>query len=105
MSKQLLTEERRAPVTVLESDESGTFRFQAVVSEADFINQNRRVYPQEILFPAFERYNVENSAGVAEPGLVDHPGMFDGVSVSDIGIAWERFWFEGKQILGVGRVI
>lgn len=101
---ELIQEVFRTPVKVLEDEgATGTFRFEAVVSQADFLNQNRRVYPQEVLFPAFDAYNSANDAHMAEPGLVDHP--FDSGSVSDIGIAWEKFWFEGKQVLGRGRVV
>jgi hypothetical protein len=106
MSRQLLSEERRAPVKVLESDAQGVFRFEAVVSEADHLNQNRRVYPEAILFPAFQAYNNALIAGYADPGLVDHPGIFDGgPSVSDIGIKWENFRTEGKLVIGVGVVV
>ena len=81
IAKEQLTEERRTVARVLEN-EGGVFRFEAVVSQADFLNRNRRIYPEGVLFPAFERLNDR----LAErPGLVDHPA-FGPSSVSDIGI-------------------
>ncbi len=103
MSKQLIQEERRAPVKVLESDGTGVFRFSAVVSEADLLNRNRRVYPQDVLFPAFEAYNTALMHGEGAPGLVDHPEYQ--ASMSDIGILWESFAFEGKLVVGNGRIV
>jgi predicted nucleic acid-binding Zn-ribbon protein len=103
--RELLSEEHIAPVTVLESDGSGVLRFEAIVSEADFRNRNNRIYPREVLFPAFERHNEQIARGLAQPGLVDHPGFLSGASVSDIGVAWENFWFEGALVKGRGRIV
>lgn len=91
-----------SPVRAIEQGEGGIFRFEAVVSEADFVNRNRRMYPTEVLFPAFEELNRKLEQ---RPGLVDHPGVFDGPSVSNIGIRWEGFHFEGKQVVGRGRIV
>ena len=103
MSKQLVQEERRAPVKILEADGSGIFRFSAVVSEAGLLNRNRRVYPEDVLFPAFEAYNTALMHGEGEPGMVDHPEYH--ASMSDIGIVWESFTFEGKLVIGNGRIV
>lgn len=98
--RELYIEERRVPVRMLEDAGDGFVRFEAVVSEADFINRNRRIYPESVLFPAFEQLN----ARLAErPGLVDHPVY--SASVSDIGILWEGFHFEGKQVIGRGLIV
>lgn len=105
MKRELLIEEYRAPVKVLESDQPGVFKFEAVVSEADFLNRNRRIYPETVLFPAFEKLNSLIDQNLAQPGLVDHPGFLDGSSVSDIGVKWEHFWFEGKRVIGRGRIV
>lgn len=105
MKRELLIEEHRAPVKVLESETPGLFRFEAIVSEADFLNRNRRVYPEAVLFPAFENFNALIDRNLAQPGLVDHPGFLDGSSVSDIGVKWEHFWFEGKRVVGRGRIV
>lgn len=98
----LIVEHRVSPVRLLESDGSGTLRFEAVVSEADYVNGNRRLYPREVLWPAFEAL-LEKLA--RHPGLVDHPGPYDPSSVSDIGIVWEHFWMEGNLVMGRGRVV
>lgn len=108
MTKQLIVEERFSPVKILEAEEgqpSGALRFEAVVSTADFVNRNSRIYPEDVLFPAFVAYNRLIDEGVAQPGLVDHPGMFDGPSLAAVGIKWERFWFEGKDVVGRGSVV
>jgi hypothetical protein len=102
---EALCEELIAPVEVLENAQGGVFRFKAVVSEADFLNGNRRIYPQDVLFPAFERLNEAIAGKTAQPGLVDHPEPFNPSSVSDIGIAWTGFSFEGKQVFGEGRIV
>lgn len=95
-------EQRHVTARVLEAGEGGVFRFEAVVSEADFLNRNRRLYPESVLFPAFEALNRKLEE---RPGLVDHPGPFDGPSVSSIGIRWEGFHFEGKKVIGRGRIV
>lgn len=95
-------DEMISPARVIEQGEGGIFRFEAVVSEADFVNRNRRMYPAEVLFPAFEALSTKLEQS---PGLVDHPGVFDGPSVSNIGIRWESFHTEGKQVIGRGRIV
>jgi hypothetical protein len=100
IAREQFTEERRTQAQVLESTD-GAFRFEAVVSEADFLNRNRRIYPEGVLFPAFERLNDRLAEN---PGLVDHPA-FGPSSVSDIGIRWEGFAFEGKAVIGRGRIV
>ena len=99
---QSYIENRIERVKVLESTGDGAFRFEAVVSEADYINQNRRMYPERVLFPAFSKVTAEIER---HPGTVDHPDPYGPVSVSDLGIAWESFWFEGSQVIGRGRII
>lgn len=102
MTRKLVVESRATKVKVLEAAEDGSFRFEATVSEADYTNANRRRYPMEVLWPAFER--MKNRLEM-HPGLVDHPGFFDPASVSDVGIMWEDFWKEGNLIVGRGRII
>lgn len=101
---QLITERRFDKVRSVEAVEGspGQIRFEAVVSEGDFINQNGRKYPMGVLWPAFERLNDNPGK---HPGTVDHPDPFTPVSVSDLGIAWEMFHTEGNQIIGRGRTI
>ena len=100
---QLFIEQRFERVRVLEETASdGGLRFEAVVSEADFINRNNRKYPFGVLWPAFQKLN-ENPA--AHPGAVDHPDPYAPVSVTDLGIAWEHFWNEGNLIYGRGRTL
>jgi hypothetical protein len=82
--------------------------FEAVVSEADFLNRNRRVYPESVLFPAFARLNEEISKWKAQgfkgaAGAVDHPEGH--MSISDQGLAWEEFIFEGKKVIGRGFIV
>ena len=105
MAREAIVEEHIAPVQVLESDGSGVFRFEAIVSEADFVNRNKRIYPEQVLFPAFDRLNERIARNLAEPGLVDHPRPFEGASISNVGILWERFFFEGKLVKGQGRIV
>jgi Prohead core protein serine protease len=105
MSRQLIVE-HITPMKVRTAESiDGVLWFEAVVSEAGHLNRNRRVYPDYTIFPAFERYNDELAAGLGQPGLVDHPNIFSGTSVSSIGVAWEKFWFEDKLIIGRGRVV
>lgn len=102
-SQPIIEQTERRAVKVLEnSAESGVFRFEAVVSEADFVNQNRRKYPMEVLWPAFERMQLKIEQ---HPGLIDHPDFFSPGSVTDAGIMWEEFWKEGNLIYGRGRII
>src|SRR3954468_19700161 len=100
--KRKLTEERKfSPVEVLTEDGDGPskgVKFRAVVSEGDYINQNNRMYPMDVLWPAFEKVN----ASLRDyPGTVDHPDPWEGVKNGDIGIRWEGFEKDstgGKQI-------
>ncbi len=112
MAKELIVEVRSAPVRLLEEVDAsgalipnGTLRFEAIVSEADFLNRNRRVYPEHVLFPAFEQYNAQIADGTAQPGLVDHPERGGNPSLLASGVKWERFHFEGKLVIGTGTVI
>lgn len=105
MTREIIVESRIAPVTVLESAEGKTLRFEAVVSEADHLNRNRRVYPETVLFPAFERLNENIAQYGGVGGAVDHPGPFNPSAIPDIGIKWEGFRFEGKQVIGTGSVV
>lgn len=104
---QLLTEQRFDTVNVLENvpataESKGKFRFEAIVSEADFVNRNRRKYPMEILWPAFEKVN----ANLAQyPGAVDHPDPWSPVKIEEQGIKWLRFWQDGNYIKGEGEII
>lgn len=108
MQGQLLTERanevRFDTPTVLEDKGDGIFRFEAIVSEADFINRNARLYPMEVIWPAFEKANADLPQF---PGTVDHPDPWGPVSVSDLGIMWEKFWMEPgeKLIRGRGKII
>lgn len=109
MSKRIqesVSEQISSKPTVLEKLENGTIRFEAVVAEADFINGNRRMYPLAVLALAFEAYNqrlVELSA--LDVGTVDHPEDPFSVSISDLGIIWENFRFEGTSVIGTGLVV
>jgi hypothetical protein len=99
----VLRESRFERVTVLENfGDAGVFRFEAVVSEMDYINQNRRMYPESVMWPAFETVNAVIER---HPGTVDHPDPYGPVSVDDLGVAWESFRREGSLIIGVGRII
>lgn len=109
MDERLKLEERTnfAPARIVESETEGDKRthFEALLSEGDYINGNGRMYPLDVLWPAFEAANQNISRHF---GAVDHPeeGFFGpGFSVTDIGIAWERFWLEGKQIFGRGAIV
>ena len=101
------TEEQiTSKVSVLEKLENGTIRFEAVVSEADFINGNRRMYPMSVLADGFERLNQRlQEVTTLDVGTVDHPDDPDDISLSDLGIIWEHFKFEGTTVVGVGRAI
>lgn len=106
--RERITEDTLAQVRVLEADGSGVVHFEAVVSEADFLNRNRRVYPESVLFPAFERLNEEISKWKAQgfkgaAGAIDHPEGH--MSISDQGLAWEEFIFEGKKVIGRGFIV
>jgi hypothetical protein len=79
-------------------------RFKAIVSEADMLNGNRRIYPETVLNEAFTSLNTAIAEGRAAPGLVDHPG-WDGASLADIGIKWERFYPMNKTWWGEGTVV
>lgn len=98
-----------APPRVLENREEAAegqtlTRFEAVVSEADFLNRNRRVYPEQVLFSAFEAYAARIAENRDQPGLVDHP--IGGVPlVRNIGVRWETFRYEGKQVIGRGYIV
>ncbi len=105
MSRELLVEHNQ-PMKVRSTESiNGVLWFEAVVSEADHLNRNRRLYPQYVLFPAFERYNDELRSELGQPGLVDHPDFLTGMSISSIGVRWEKFWFEGKLVIGRGFVV
>lgn len=101
-----------SPIQVIEeaTDTQGPKKvwFEAVVSTADIVNRNGRLYPQSILFPAFEELNAQiqswKEAGFSgAPGAVDHP---DGVpSMSHNGISWDNFRFEGSNVIGKGFVV
>jgi outer membrane murein-binding lipoprotein Lpp len=95
-------EQRVSLAKVVEQQDDGTLVFEAVVSETDYVNENRRIYPLEVLWPAFERLKLrlEN-----HPGAVDHPDYVAPVSVDDLGIFWLDFWREGNLIVGRGRII
>lgn len=111
MKRERINENTLAQVRVLEdTDETGVLHFEAIVSEADLINRNRRVYPESVLFGAFAKLNeqiqtwkMQGFAGIS--GLVDHPDMWSNGSISDQGIAWEGFTFEGKKVIGRGFVV
>lgn len=99
----VFVETRFVRPTILENTEgSSGVRFEAVVSEADYINGNRRMYPQRVLFPAFEAINGRLEL---HPGSVDHPDPYEPPSYTDMGIAWESFRFEGSQVVGTGKTI
>lgn len=97
-----LVEQLFLPVRAVET-EGGVLRFEAIVSEADYVNGNSRLYPESILFPAFMALKEKGLANY--PGLVDHPDPWEPGSISDIGIAWEDLWFEGKRVIAKGRAI
>jgi hypothetical protein len=102
-SRELIIEQRLEQATILEDAplENGQRRvsFEAIVSEADYINRNGRMYPMNVLWPAFELVRQDLAA---YPGAVGHP--MD-PSFEDIGIMWSDFWMEGNYIKGRGSVV
>lgn len=100
--EERIIEHRVAAPKLLESQEDGVFRFEAVVSEVDFTNGNRRMYPRDVLWPAFQAMLLD---AARHPGMVDHPDWALPPSLTDIGIAWESFWLEGNLIVGRGRTV
>lgn len=99
---RLFIEHRVSPIKVVENNGGGSLRFEAVISEVDYVNNNGRMYPLNVVWPAFEGM-MQNIA--RHPGLVDHPGYFEPASVSAVGVVWETFWLEGNLIVGRGRIV
>lgn len=102
---ELSIEERLETAAVVESaqlpDGKRKLVFEAIVAEANFLNRNRRIYPLDVLWPAFEQVNEDLGA---YPGEVDHPT--DGkLSYSSNGIAWRAFWLEGTSVKARGEII
>lgn len=97
----LLIETRISDVRLVESDTPGICRFEADVSEAEYVNANNRKYRADVLERAFEEMNAQIAL---HPGAVDHPD-WTGLSITDLGIVWEQFWREGMVWKGRGRTI
>ncbi len=102
-TRELIIEQRIEKAVILEDAplENGQRRvsFEAIVSEADYINRNGRMYPLSVLWPAFDAVNQDLAA---YPGAVGHP--MD-PSFEDNGIMWSSFWMEGNYVKGRGSVI
>lgn len=110
MSKIPVVEHHYAPVQCIEDVDGaetggGVFRFEAIVSEVNFLNRNRREYPHDEFARALAEYNLLVTENRAEPGLVDHPQDALKPSVSDIGVKWEHFWIDGTTVRGRGSVV
>src|SRR5579859_5209541 len=88
-------------VVLREDIGDGVTRFDAIVAKADYVNQNSRMYPLSVLLPAFEKVNGEVER---HPGAVDHPD-WGSPDTGDLGIAWEKFYAQGTDIWGTGRII
>lgn len=117
MSKKPLKEvvERfEAPILESGQSEDGFFRFTAVLSEADVINKNGRVYPRPILEAAIleakaHRNEAENR--VLKVGKNEHPDRSYNATPASTGLSanavvWEDIWMEDSgRVLGRGRTI
>lgn len=103
MQKEILvTEMNFAVPSLLAATDDGKFWFEAVVSEADVVNNNRRLYPYGVLARAVEDIRPKLNR---RPGTVDHPNPDQPLSISDNGIAWDNLRFDGNRLIGTGSII
>jgi hypothetical protein len=108
MNKQLLREWyslEYTPQLLKESREknSGKVILQGVIQKSDTKNQNKRVYPNEILRREVENYQkaVRERRAVGE---LDHPES-SSVSLSNVSHIIREMWWEGNDVHGKVEVV
>jgi hypothetical protein len=92
--KNLIKEarEKKAPILV-----------KAVLQRADAINQNKRIYPRNILEREVENYRKAVAEGRAT-GELDHPDS-SVVSLERVSHMLRDIWWEGSDVLGTIEVL
>ena len=103
MSKKLLREWialEYKPELIKESREKngGKLIMQGIIQKCDTENQNKRVYPQDILRREIENYQkaVRESRAVGE---LDHPET-SSVSLKNVSHIIREMWWDGQSVLG-----
>ena len=74
----------------------------AVLSVANKVNKNRRMYPREELEKAANRF-IENASHY--PGTNKHPKPGEDLDYTDSAVLWQEVWWEGDNLMGRGRII
>lgn len=83
------------------SESDGLAKITGIISIADVVNRNNRLYPADVMQKAIDVVNAEIDR---HPGLADHP---EGAgSVADIAVRWEKFWMDdAKAVWGTGYIV
>ncbi len=108
MKKQLLREWEKLDYspTLIKEDRSkngGKLILQGIIQKADTKNQNRRIYPKEILGREIENYQkaVRESRAVGE---LDHPES-SSVSLKNVSHIIREMAWEGNNVVGRVEVL
>lgn len=98
---KLMTEIRFNDVeSVLEESQDGNkeYHIQGIFMEADVLNGNKRIYPEDILAPQVLEYNkiVENGMAYGE---LDHPQSAT-VTMQNASHRIKELYMDGKSVMG-----
>ncbi len=91
-------------VKIVESLSDGRMKVQAIVSQVDTVNANKRRYPKSEMTKALSRANVLAKRG-GVVALADHPDFFSEGGVRDIVVRWDKFMLKGKDVHAEGVTV
>lgn len=75
----------------------------AVLSVANKVNKNRRLYTREELEVASNRFFTESAS--LYPGTNKHPKPGQELDYTDSVVLWEERWWDGDNLMGRGRIV
>jgi hypothetical protein len=87
-------------LTVMEgADGRSTLKLKGIISEAEKLNKNNRIYPKKILEKEVKRLQklIESNGPIS--GELDHPATMT-VSLKNASHGLTKVWMEGNKVLG-----
>lgn len=92
------------PAMLTESSSNGHLRVSGVLQRADTKNENKRIYPHEILAREVERYNNEFVKHRRAIGSLDHPNS-EIVELKTVSHNIVEMHWEGNDLVGTIEVL
>lgn len=85
-------------------DGKKVYKIQGIMAQADSLNRNGRIYPQDVLFPDIERYVEKYVKMNLAWGELDHPDKRVGVKMQHVSHLITDLHFEGTNVIGTAVV-